>query len=438
MSDDVDAPSHARLAGSGWLPIRTLGRGGGGVVLLCINERVPSAIAAYKAGGQDPDRSPLEQLVGVARDVDALAAIKLPHAEMSSPEDKERFRREVDATEQFIHPALIRLIDRDRALAPKWFATEYHRRGNLEESSNRAKYLGEPLSILADIRPLVEALGLVHRRGAVHRDVKPKNIFVGESGNLILGDFGIVAPTPEAPHLTSVEPAHSRDWVPDWVQFGEERKYTTTVDVFALAKVIYYLLAGSNVMASQLARELDVLRARFPDARGLTPTLALLEKCIVDREDKCTIATGSALAREIENILAAESVGPPKQLVFSCLSTHPSSDIALTHLENSDEEPALLPEVARLCRIPLLLTRPTDRLVGRARVRGLQGVLEIEVGDALSHRIALPLSEIANLEVWTDEFVVHASTPLMPGWHILIVRGFGQNVCMSGLVLYAA
>lgn len=314
---------------------------------------------------------------------------------------------------------------------------EYYPRGTLAEPANRAKYLGEPLTILADIRPIAEALGLLHRGRAVHRDVKPKNIFVAETGKLVLGDFGIVAPAPEAADLTTIEPVHSRDWVPDWVQFGEERKYTTTVDVFAIAKVMYYLLAGENVMASQLSREAEVIRERFSGVRGIAATLALLEKCIVDREDKCSITSGAALDREIENILAAESVGPPKQLVFSCLSTHASTDMELPKagaLQDGDK----LPDVARLSGIQVLLTRPTERLVGRARVRGGDGIMEVEIGGALSQRIEIFLSKISGFEAWTDEFIVHAVTPLTPGWHELTVRGSGHSVFVSGLVLYAA
>ena len=438
--DDSTKSSYARLDGSGWIPIRELGSGGGGLVLLCANQRVQTAIDSYSSTGMSPSGgrgSLLASILAAARDKDGIAAVKLPHRDFDRPEDQERFRREVEATEQYVHPALIRFIDRDRGAAPQWFAMEYYPRGTLAEPANRDRYLGEPLAILADICPLAEALGLVHRGGAVHRDVKPRNIFVTESGNLILGDFGIVAPTPEADHLTMVEPAHSRDWVPDWVQFGEERKYSTNVDVFAVAKVIYYLLTGENVMASQLSRAAEVIRDRFSGVRGIAATLALLEKCIVDREEKCSIADGAALECEIENILAAESVGPPKQLVFSCLSTHALTDIELARagdLQDGGE----MPEVVRLSRVQVLLTRPTDRIVGRARVRGGEGIIEVEIGGAVSRRTKIVLSKISGLEVWTDEFIVDAATPLTPGWHELTVRGSGHQVFVSGLVLYAA
>jgi len=439
MTDLPSDDARQRLEGSGWIPLRELGSGGGGVVLLCARQRVVAAFDAYgtqNAESPTPGTSMLEYVLGAAREQDGIAAVKLPHFESSHPEGKERFRREVEATEQYEHPALIRFIDRDPDNPPRWLAMEYHARGNLAAPANRTRYLGEPLTILGDLRPLAEALGVLHQREAVHRDVKPKNIFVADNGHLVLGDFGIVVPSPEASHLTVIEPAHSRDWVPDWVQFGEERKYTTAVDVFALAKVMYYLLAGENVMASQLYREIETIHGKYPKARGLAATLALLQKCIVDREDKCTIQDGAMLVKEIDTILTVASIGPPKQLVFSCLSTHASTDMDLVDQGALAPEDRL-PSVPRLSGLQVLFTRPTERIVARARISGMDGVLQLEVGHRVSERLEIPACAVAALEVWTDELVVRTDKPLTPGWYELVVRGAGHRMSISGLVVYA-
>jgi serine/threonine protein kinase len=440
----------ASLEGSGWFPIRELGRGGGGVVLLCAREQTVAAIRDY---GHPPlpskpeatpeatqesarDSDGLERVLTSARAHDGIAAVKVPHLTAADPGEEERFRREVDATEQYVHPALIRFIDRDRRNPPRWFAMEYHARGNLSELANRTKYLGDALTVLADVRPIAEAIGLVHHGGAVHRDVKPKNIFVADSGQLVLGDFGIVVPAPEATRLTAIEPAHSRDWVPDWVQFGEERRYTTAVDVFALTKVMYYLLAGENVMASQLYREIETLRTRYADARAIVPMLALLEKCIVDREDKCVVTSGAALLQEIDSILTAEAARSPKQMLFSWSSTSSSTDLELPHLDSADG--GTLPRIARLSGIPVFLGRPAQRMVGRARLRGVGGVVQIDIGVAKSERTRLPTSAGTTDDTWTDEFVVRSGSPLPPGWHELTVCAGGVDARISGLMLYAS
>ena len=88
-------------------------------------------------------------------------------------------------------------------------------------------------------------------------------------------------PGPDATRMTKADPAHSRDWVPDWVQFGQERTYAPTVDVFALAKVAHYLLDGENVMASQMPRRLKVLRGKYTGAPGLDAMLSFLDTKVI-------------------------------------------------------------------------------------------------------------------------------------------------------------
>ena len=72
------------------------------------------------------------------------------------------------------------------------------------------------------------------------------------------------------------------------------------------------------------------------------------------------------------------------------------------------------------------------------RISGGNGVLQIEVGGNASERLEIPASEIAAVDVWTNELVVRNDTPLTPGWYELIVRGAGHQMSVSGLVVYAA
>lgn len=321
----ADVPDHIvrRLTHTLWSPLRKLGSGGGGVVYLSVDRRLAETLQTAAAesmrtvgsqpadGSSKPLSGALESLIQnvlrTTRDRGGFAAIKVPHSEVTAA-DQRRLGREVEAMKSFQHPALIRLLDHDVGEPVEWFAVEYHERGVLDTLPNREKYRGKPVEILRDLLPIAEALGIIHDRSAVHRDVKPKNIFVADDGHLVLGDFGVVLPGPDATRLTNADPAHSRDWVPDWVQFGQERTYTPAVDVFSLAKVAHYLLDGENVMASQMPDKVRALWRTYAGAPGLGAMLSLLERCIVTHERDLAITDGGRLAREISDIVSEETM----------------------------------------------------------------------------------------------------------------------------------
>src|ERR1700674_4225656 len=58
---------------------------------------------------------------------------------------------------------------------------------------------GQPLDltrVLSIAIGLATALGQVHRRGLIHKDIKPANVLVGDNGNVCLTGFGIVSQLP--------------------------------------------------------------------------------------------------------------------------------------------------------------------------------------------------------------------------------------------------
>ncbi len=85
---------------------------------------------------------------------------------------------------------------------------------------------------------MCKALSSCHKRGIMHRDVKPENIFVDDFGNYKLGDFGIARRLENLSYGMSQKGTFN--YIAPEVVNGSE--YDTSVDIYSLGLVLYRLL----------------------------------------------------------------------------------------------------------------------------------------------------------------------------------------------------
>jgi serine/threonine protein kinase/uncharacterized protein YecT (DUF1311 family) len=164
LQSDADFPSDLRALEREYELIRELGQGGMAAVYLARNRRTGRLVAIKAIRSRYLD------------DADAV----------------QRFAREARTVAGLDHPNIIRTeaieqID-DRAVA---IIMEHVPGGTVRDRLREHGSLGaeQAESILRDV---ANALGYAHRRGIVHRDVKPENVFLDERrGRALLSDFGI-------------------------------------------------------------------------------------------------------------------------------------------------------------------------------------------------------------------------------------------------------
>ncbi len=214
------------------------------------------AVADLNPGQMFANRYRIEQVLGrggmgvvyKASDtqLDETVAIKtLPGDVMQrSPEDLERFKREIRLARKITHRNVLRTYDYGEAEGVYFISMEFVRGYTLSE------LLGEaagrqmaPRAAMGISRQICRGLQAAHEQGIIHRDIKPQNVLIDAKGEVKLMDFGIARMTETSEAMTQagliVGTPHYMS--PEQVQ---GKQLDPRSDVYALGVLIYEMLAG--------------------------------------------------------------------------------------------------------------------------------------------------------------------------------------------------
>jgi serine/threonine protein kinase len=125
-----------------------------------------------------------------------VVAIKMVHPHLSSdPSCMRRFEEEAAAIASLHHPNIVQVFDFNTDEDVNYMVMEYVPGETLQarlkrlNKNERKMSISEALQISINV---CEGLSYAHKRGMVHRDVKPANIMLDVNGQAILMDLGIV------------------------------------------------------------------------------------------------------------------------------------------------------------------------------------------------------------------------------------------------------
>jgi ABC-type branched-subunit amino acid transport system substrate-binding protein/DNA-binding beta-propeller fold protein YncE len=224
-------------------------------------------------------------------------ALKLIAPELAHDERfRRRFLKEPRLAASLDHPSVIPIYEAGERDGQLYLAMRYVQGSDLKTVLERERRLG-PEQALGILTQIAGALDAAHRRGLVHRDVKPANILLDEDEHAYLTDFGITKQGGGASTDTG-EAAGTLDYLaPEQIR-GEP--VDARSDEYALACVLYECLAGAppfrrQTQAESLWAHLQEPPAPLPGYPALDPVLGkALAKEKDDRYRSCDELTEAA------------------------------------------------------------------------------------------------------------------------------------------------
>jgi serine/threonine-protein kinase len=204
-----------------------------------------------------------------------------------------RFFQEIRALAKLVHPGIVRLYDAGKSGRRYYFAMELVEGQSLAQYVEKKKLITEQKAI-AMIKSIAAALSYSHSAGIIHRDVKPENILVDESGSPKLTDFGVVMHQDEN-HLTLTQTGYMVGSVyfasPEQVQ--GEREIDGRTDLYSLGATFYFILTGRMVFNGANVQEVltQHLVGNFISPKKFNPTVSnrtvrIIRKMMAKNRDK--------------------------------------------------------------------------------------------------------------------------------------------------------
>ncbi len=165
-------------------------------------------------------------------------AVKVIRPEVAAdPEFVRCFESDARIVAQLDHPHVAPLYDYWRNADRAYLVMRFLRGGSLRVALDRGVWRVEPA--LRVLEQVAAALEYTHRQGIVHRDVRPANIMLDDTGNAFLGDFGLASCT------ASVAQHRSRTAIEFMApEVRREQAFTPKSDVYSLGHVARELLTG--------------------------------------------------------------------------------------------------------------------------------------------------------------------------------------------------
>lgn len=226
-----------------------------------------------------------------------------------------RFRREAAIATRLNHPHILPVLAYGEARGVVYLVMPFVRGPTLQDvlskrrpgAAETARWIGQ----------VATALDFAHRKGVIHRDVKPSNVLIDDHGRALLTDFGLARLVEGTGTLTGSMLMGTPAYVSPEQARGQPVDART--DQYALGVILYQIAVGRLPFDADtpMGTVLMHIQQPVPRPRSLNPELppaveaVILKALAKERADR--FPSVGALGRAYQEALTGAAPGPPDQ-----------------------------------------------------------------------------------------------------------------------------
>lgn len=245
----------------------------------------------------------------------------------------DRFTQEARAVAQLDHPNIVPVYDFDQDGDVAFIVFKY-----VESGSLRSLMSGAPMELSLAVEIVTQiglALGYAHKRGVIHRDVKPSNVLIGEGHWALLTDFGLAKILSGGKKLTRTGIGMG---TPDYMSPEQAQGLPGDgrADLYSLGAMLYEMLTGRVPFEADSSMGVVVkhITETPPPPRQFNPDIApAVEKVILTAMEKDPAKRYQSAEAMIAALVRA--AGPVAER-----ATLPKFDVATVNAARLVERPA--------------------------------------------------------------------------------------------------